>query len=83
VSQSTHELAALRHRARQTTETAYGLAALAALTFAALINHTNLGAPLGEEARLVVIWSFVGLAGADAALLVAWQYIIGWIAPPQ
>lgn len=81
--QSDEELTAQRHRARHFTEVAYALAALAALAFAALISHTNLGAPLTEEARSVVTWSFVGLAALDATLLLTWQYVIRWIATHQ
>lgn len=80
---SIQELAALHHRARRQTETAYALAALAALGFAALVNHTGLGAPLNDEARNVISWSFVGLAAADAALLLSWRHIINWITARQ
>jgi len=83
VSQSSYELTAKHHRARQATETAYALAALAAIGFAALLNHTSLGAPLTDEARFVVTWSFVGLAAADAVLLLIWQHIVGWLATPH
>lgn len=81
--QSTQEFISLQRRARQLTETAYALAALAALGFAALVHHTTIGAPLTDEARGVISWSFVGLAAADVALLIAWRHIINWIAAPQ
>ncbi len=83
MSQSRQELAALHRRARRRTETAYALAALAALGFAALVNHTGLGAPVSDEAREIIAWSFVGLAAADAALLVFWRHIICWITAVQ
>lgn len=79
VSQSSQQLATQRRRARQLTETAYALAALGALAFAALLNHTTLAAPLTEEARHVITWAFVGLAAADAALLLAWQHVVRWL----
>ncbi len=83
MSQSSYEIAAQRRRARQLTELAYALAALAALAFAALLTHTDVGATLTDEARQVATWSFVGLAAADAVLLFAWQHIVRWIAPAQ
>mgnify|MGYP001423452681 FL=1 len=83
MSQSTQENAALHQSARRLTEMAYAFAALAALSFAALLTHTTIGASLSEEARQVVTWSFVGLAAADAALLFTWQHIIRWIAANQ
>ena len=66
-------------RARRFTQVAFALAALAALAVAALIHHTILGAPLPDEARAVVTWSFVGLAALDALLLHVWQPLIAWI----
>ena len=63
-------------RARQFTEVAYALAALAALVFALLLHYTGLGAPFTPEARRVITWSFVGLAALDTMLLLVWQRLI-------
>lgn len=77
---SAEQLAAEHRRARQFTEVAFALAALAALAFAAIIHHTSFATILTEEARRVVTWSFVGLAALDTALLLIWQRLMSRIA---
>lgn len=76
MSRFTQGLAASHRRARQFTEVAFALAALAALAVALVIHHTALGIPFTQEARDVVTWSFVGLATLDALLLMTWGNLI-------
>lgn len=74
--QTCEDVAALHRRARQFTEVAFALAALAALVFATVLNQTGVGAFLTDEARRVVTWSFVGLATLDTALLLVWPWLM-------
>lgn len=82
VSRSSEEASSVHHRARQFTEVAFALTALAALGFALLIHHTALGSPFTEEARGVITWSFIGLAALDVLLLSTWNALIRWIVGP-
>ena len=80
---SRFEIADEARRARQFTEFAFGIAALAALALASFIHSGSLPLELTEEARRVMAWSFVGLAALDAVLLVTWSRVCGWIARSQ
>lgn len=60
---------------RQFTQFAFGLIALAGLAFAGLINHEVVPLDFSAEARGVIAWSLVGLAAADAVLLLSWERI--------
>lgn len=83
MSQSSNELAATHRQARQFTELAFGLLALAALGFACFVHRDLLPVALADEARNVVSWSFVGLATLDATLLLVWSRLTAWIAGPN
>lgn len=73
------DIVALSRQSRHYTEIAFGLMALAALVFALALHHAPLPPVLGDEARDVVVASFVGLAALDALLLVTWARISAWI----
>lgn len=79
MSPSADDIAALHRRARQFTEVAFALAALAALAIAGLVHHVELAGVLTDEARDVIAWSFVGLAALDALLLLIWQSLVQFI----
>lgn len=84
--QSRIEIAQEARRARQFTEFAFGiaaLAALAALALASVIHSASLPIDLPDETRRVMAWSFVGLAGLDAVLLMIWNRVCRWIALRQ
>lgn len=78
--QSRIEIAEEARRARQFTELAFGIAALAALALAIVIHSASFPVGLPDEARRVMTWGFIGLAALDAALLVIWSRVCGWIA---
>lgn len=81
--QSHIEIAQEARRARQFTEFAFGIAALAALALASVIHSASLPIDLPDETRRVMAWSFVGLAGLDAVLLMIWNRVCRWIALRQ
>ncbi len=68
-------LAELRRQSRRFTELAFALMALAALAVGLAVHHMALPAALGldDEARRVIVSSFVGLAAFDALLLLVWE----------
>lgn len=70
-------------QSRRFTATAFGLAALAALAFAAIVNNGADLVALPEEARNVIAWSFVGLAAFDAVMLIVWGRFVAWLADAQ
>lgn len=72
--------AEIRDDGRRFCETAFALMALAALAFALAVDAGLLPLALEASARSIIAWSFVGLAAADAALLVIWRHLLDWIA---